>query len=212
MNDNSLQTETPSIYHEEDKNKKGRRFLLVFSIAFITVVAAMSGIYIYQVLFKGPKKISLTGTPTGVQVPGINKVIQSGLNQYSKDVNLNNLNKFNSFITQLTDKSMFLDEAQYSFTVSGYVLEVQDINEASEVEKFVKRITLKSNLEQNLTYILTDQELNRAIVYLETNTDSQRVAFSEIKPDDTISLKVRGDIIGSEPQQITIRITKSSAN
>ncbi len=196
---------------QENRSDNSSRFLKISIIAASTILVLLGIYYLFSSYWsqkqEESKKIS-TDQELDLSKKSIVKNPDGNLNQYSKEINTRKLEVFNYFIDSMKDKSVFLEEANFSYTISGKVSKVEDLQENRNGTVITKRITLTFPNTQNLEFGFTDEDLVRTTVYLVTDINAKKVDFSSIKAGNIVFIEVKGNLLDDKPKSFLIRIVE----
>jgi len=133
-----------------------------------------------------------TAVPTSSPMPIPTPSVEFTLPE--KGIQSNKTDNFLSILGFLESKEEFIEAVTINSTYSGIVTSTSQ--EDTSIPDFPYIINAKNDLEQTIRFRFSSQEVDSAEIYLVSN-NNEEISFSDIKPDDNLTVKVISDLLDS---------------
>lgn len=191
--------------HQEKNGDKFNKYIFLFIKIFSVIIIIIILIYFISSSVLKTRNNSEKSTPQSID--SIDKV-SFGLNQTKKDINFSELDRFLKTVQRFSEKSQFIEDIKYSYTVSGKIQSIETTESTSDSTKTLKKITLASSDGEQIYYYLPQENLHSTSVFLITPMSADRIDFSEVKVNDIVTIEFKGDLLNNNQQAFIIRVIR----
>ncbi|MBU0572384.1 hypothetical protein KKE60_00265 [Patescibacteria group bacterium] len=196
-------TPVVQIKQKPTRNKFFKPALIVFCIVLVVVISEVG-----YLVFKGYNETyiqphpTVTPAPTPLLSPPTLEDIQATFSR--EHVSSNKVRDFADILDTLAPKLEFIQNASLNFTVAGWLVESSSEKIEEGGVNYAHQIILEARSGKILTYLLTEQEVQNAIVFLITSTGPNPVKISEIMPGDFVSIRSIANLLDPGPYFIIV--------